>query len=95
MLLRLLRLIRRDEFLSAHPGGHVPHLAVDFLHLGLLVLKDGQVCWVVGGAEDGRECRGTLGVEKLDVRSYPKFDILGRAQNGLKVAIDLAHRLIK
>ena len=90
MLLRLL-LIRRDEFLSAHACGHVPHLAVDFLDLGLLVLKDGQVGGVVGGAEDGREGRDTLGLEKLHVRSYPKFHIGGRAQNGLKVTIDLAH----
>lgn len=94
MLLRLL-LIRRDEFLSAHTCGHVPHLTVDFLDLGLLVLKDRQVCGVVGGAEDGWEGRDTLGLEKLHVRSYPKFDILGRAQNGLKVPFDLAHRLIK
>jgi len=94
LLLLLQVLIRRNEPLSTHAGGHVPHLAVNFLDLGLLVLKDGQVVGVVGGAEDGREGRDTLGLEKLDVRSYPKFDIRGRAQYGLKIPINLAHRFI-
>ena len=62
LLLLLLLLIRRSKPLSANTGGHVPHLAVDFLDLGLLVLKDGQVAGVVGGAEDGREGSDTLGL---------------------------------
>ena len=94
LLLLLLLLNRRNKPLSAHACGHVPHLAMDFLDLGLLVLKDGQVIRVVVWAEDGREGRDTLGLEKLDVRSYSEFDIRSRAQNGLKIPIDLAHRLI-
>ena len=91
MLLQLLLLIRRNELLSTHAGGHVPHLAVNFLNLGLLVLKDGQVTRLVSGPEDGWKGSGNLGLEKLNIRSYPKFDIRGRAQNGLKIPINLAH----